>query len=122
MLALTPGTEHLLQILIILSAVLLIPVAVGLIIVLFKVAFLVHSTSEFVRVAIYELMPVVKELRLMVANLETMTDKAAAGMQELGNALHNTSPILKRGVAQVKSGTNALISGIARSFGKASNV
>ncbi len=113
---LAPGTEHLLQLLILTSIVLLIPVFVGVTVVLFKLAFLIHSTSDFVNFASNELTPVVKELRLTVDHLETMGHRASSGMQDMGQTLQSVRPLVKTGVARTKTFASALISGLKRSF------
>jgi hypothetical protein len=114
----TPGTEQLLQGLIILSGLLMIPVIVGVMVVLFQLAFLIHSTSEFLTFASYELGPMVKDIRQMVGHLEEIGERTSSGVQELGNNLQHAAPILQRGLSRFKIGTSALISGITRSFGR----
>lgn len=113
---LTTGTEQLLQVFIVLAGILLIPVVIGLVVVLFKLAFLIHSTSEFLRMASYELTPLVKELRLIVNHLEHIGKQASTGVQEVSNTLHHTGPALKKGLGQLKVGIGAIFSGISRSF------
>jgi hypothetical protein len=115
---LTAGTEQLLQIFIVLAAVLLIPVAVGLMVVLFKLAFLIHSTSEFLRLASYELAPVIKDLRRLADQLEHMGHKASSSVQELGAGLSQAQPLLKKGFGSISQGASAILSGIGRSFRK----
>lgn len=116
----TPGTEQLLQVFIVLAAVLLIPVAVGFLLVLFKLAFLLHSVQEFVRIATYELTPLIKELRLIVDHLEDLGHKAAVSVQEIREGIHHAGPLLRKGIDQVRAGTSALVSGISRSFERSS--
>ncbi len=113
---LTAGTEQLLQILIIISMVLLVPVAVGLVVVLFKLAFLIHSAQDFMRFATGELAPMMKEARNLLIHLETIGHQASTGMLELGNALHQAAPAMRKGAEQVSAGAKSLLSGINRSF------
>lgn len=118
---LTPETEHLLQIFILFAGILLVPVMVGVLVVLFKLAFLIHSSSEFLAAASSELSPLIKELRLMVGHLEDIGKQASSGMQGLGNSLSYTRPIVTGGLRRLRLGASAVVSGISRSFGKTSD-
>jgi predicted PurR-regulated permease PerM len=114
--SLTPETEHLLQMFIILSSVLLIPVVVGLIVIAFKFAFLLHSASEFLAFASNELTPVIQDLRSIADRLENISQKASSGVEDLGNTLTQAGPLLKGGMAKATSGLSSLLAGIGRSF------
>lgn len=111
-----PATEQLLQLFIIVSGVLLVPVVVGLLLVLFKLAFLLHSTQQLLTVASYEMAPLVKQLRLVVDHLEDIGQRTSSGVQEIGNSIHQAGPLLKRGMGQVRLGASALLTGLSRSF------
>jgi len=109
---LSPETEHLLQQFIFLSGILLIPVAIALLVVLFKAAFLIHSTSDFVRVASNELTPLMQDLRLMVANLEQAGQSASSGIHSFGDSIHSLGPALKQGLDKARVGVAALLSNL----------
>lgn len=113
---LTPETEQLLQWFIILSGILIIPVVVAALVVMFKLAFLIHSTSEFLTVARYELFPLIKEIRLTVDHVEDISQRASAGMKELSQGISQLRPLVSDGADRFKVGFEALVSGIKRSF------
>jgi hypothetical protein len=115
---LSAGTEQLLQWLIIIAGVLLIPVGLGIIVVLFKLAFLIHSASDFLAFATYELSPVIKEIRKTVDHIGTIGERASVGAYEVSQGIKNTGPLVKSGLSKLKVGTWALVSGIGRSFGQ----
>lgn len=117
---LSTETEQLLQWFIIIAGVLLIPVFIGISILLFKASFLLHSTSEFVRLASYELTPILKDLGRLSSNLGNISHKASSGVQELGSGIHHITPLVKKGLEKVKLGTSAVASGISRSFERSS--
>ncbi len=112
----TPGTEHLLQVFIILCGVLFIPVAIGLLVVLFKLAFLLHSASELLTFVSCELTPLVKELRSTVDHIENIGQKASSGVRDIENGIESVKPVVQSGFHNLKVVTSALVSGISRSF------
>ena len=99
--SLTPETEHLLQFFIILSSVLIIPVVVGLIVISFKLAFLIHSASDFLAFATHELSPLIQDLRSIADRLENMSERASSGVEDIGNTLNQAGPLLKTGVSKL---------------------
>jgi hypothetical protein len=115
---LAPGTEYLLQIFIILSGVLLIPLVVSLIVVIFKLAFLVHSASDFLAFASSELTPILRELRSTADHVESISQKAALRVQDINNSIESARPTVEKSIQKTKSFTKAVFTGVLRSFGK----
>ena len=115
-LVLSPETEQWFRILLIAATLLLIPITVGFLVVFFKAAFLLHSVYELVTVARYELYPLLKDLRLTVDNVEDITHRAQSGIQDLGYNIRQIKPNLKYGTRNVKTGVQAFVTGLTRSF------
>ncbi len=113
---LSPGTEQLLQIFIGIAALLLIPVAVSLVVVLFKLAFLMHAVQELVRMVSYELVPLLKDVRSLANKLEVIGRSASNSVQGLGSTLQQIGPLLKEGIARLRTSISASVSGLGRSF------
>lgn len=113
-------TEQLLQLFIILSAVLLIPVTVAFIVVLFKLAFLIHSTSEFLTFAANELSPVLKDIRLLATHFEEIGQRASSAVKDIGNVVSQTTPLVKQGANKLVNNILSVLSGINRSFERSS--
>lgn len=94
--------------------VILIPVGLLLTVVLFKLAFLLHTVSDFVGVARYELMPLLRELQQTSAHLETLSAKVVASVESVEKGVHAVKPTLSKGLGLVceKLGeTTSLLSG-----------
>lgn len=113
---LTPQTEQWLRVVLIGIGLLLIPVTVALMVVLFKLAFLLHSVYELVTIARYELFPILKDLRLTVDNVEEITHRTSAGLQEVSHQINQIRPNVHYGIRKVQTGVKALVSGLRRSF------
>jgi len=111
---LSPETEHLLQQFIFLSGILLIPVAIALLVVLFKAAFLIHSTSDLVRTASTELTPMMQDLRTMIANLEQAGQSASSGIHSFGDGIQSLGPVLMQGLDKARAGVATLLSSLGR--------
>ena len=102
------------DVLAVVSWLLLIVVGGLLSAVLFKLVFLLHSVSEFMTIARYELSPVIKELRLTADHLEVISGKAASGVESVEKGIH----ALRHTPDLIKSGTGAVVEGIRQSFAK----
>lgn len=79
---------------------LLIPIALLLGIVLYKLAFIAHGVSEFLTLARYELYPTLKDLRQVASNVEVLSAKAVHGAETIEKGLETAG----RGVESVASG------------------
>ena len=117
-----PHTEHLLQFFILTAGVLLIPVLIGLMVVVLQLAFLIHSTSEFVRFATGELLPVIRDVRLMMGNLNDVSLRVTSGIQEASQTLQQTGPLLKQGATQLQKRALAFFSGLQSTFSRSKAV
>lgn len=100
--------------------VLAVPIAVGLLVVLFQLAFLLHSVTDFVRFVTYELTPVVKDIRALADSASRIGLKASAGVKGLENLVGQVGPCLKEGASRLKSSASAIFSGVGRSFFRSS--
>lgn len=94
--------------------IILIPVGLLLTMVLFKLAFLLHTVSDFVGVARYELIPLLRELQQTSTHLETLSAKVVASVESVEKGVHAIKPTLSKGlgVLREKLGvTTSLLSG-----------
>lgn len=96
--------------------VLAVPIAVGLIVVLFQLAFLLHSVTDFVRFATYELTPVVKDIRALADSASRIGLKTAAGVKGLENLVGQVGPLVKEGATRLKHSASSIFSGVSRSL------
>ncbi len=117
--------EYLLELtnLIRVSWILLIPVGVLLVMVLYKLVMLLHSVSEFLTLAQYELSPAIKDLRLTAAHVETISAKAASSVEAVERGIQSTKPAIDKGVHSVRAfphalkvGIESLMNGLKNSF------
>lgn len=87
---------------------LLVPVAVLLGIVLYKIAFFLHGLSEFMTMARYEIYPTLKDLRLIADRAEVLSAKALNTAEAFENGVHAA----ERGVDKVKNISESLLGGV----------
>lgn len=114
----TAETEQILRIFIIVAGVMVIPVAVALMMVLFKLAFLLHSAQELMTIATHELSPLLKEARLLVTHLESISQQASSGVQGVSNTVQQAGPLFKKSIHSVKQSFLGMIGGLYQSFVK----
>ncbi len=110
--------ESQLEILTTVSWVLLMPVGVLLVIVLFKLAFILHGVSEFWAVARYELYPTLKDLRQVASRAEILSEKAVTGVETLEKGVEAAG----QGVQKIKGFSEGFaggFGGVAGTFLKA---
>ncbi len=110
--------ESQLEILTTVSWVLLMPVGVLLVIVLFKLAFILHGVSEFWTVARYELYPTLKDLRQVASRAEILSEKAVTGVE----TLEKGAVAAGQGIEKLKGfseGFSSNFGGVAGTFLKA---
>jgi hypothetical protein len=106
---------------------LLIAVGFLLVMVLSKLAFLLHSVSEFFGVVRYELFPVLKELRQTASHLQVLSGKLVDGLNAVEKGVEVATPPLQQGLRMAQNvthtvsqragnGVSSLLGGIRRSF------
>lgn len=107
------------------SWIILIPVGVLLAMVLYKLAMLMHSVSEFLVLARHELSPTLQDVRKTAHHVELITSKAAVSVNTVEQGMLAVGPAMNRGVERlrhvpddIKSGVVALLSGLRTSFSK----
>lgn len=105
------------------NLLILVPVGVLLVMLLYKLVMLLHSLSEFLSIARYELSPAIKDLRLTASHVETLSAKAVASVESVERGVEATRPVIGKGVENVRqvsedirSGLFALLGGLRRSF------
>lgn len=113
---LTPETEQTVRAFLMVAGGLLIPLAVILVVVLFQTAFLLKSLSECLSLARYEILPMIKELRLTADHVEEISYRASTGLRQVSDGLTQVRPMVEQSLIKAKHGARALVSGIARSF------
>lgn len=111
--------------LVLVSWIVLIPVGVLLAMVLYKLAMLMHSLSEFLVLARHELSPTLQDVRKTAHHVELITSKAAVSVNTVEQGMQAVGPAMNRGVRRlrhvpndIKTGILALFSGLRASFSK----
>jgi hypothetical protein len=103
--------------------VLLIPVGVLLALVLYKVLALLQAGLEFVTIARYDVVPMLKEVRETLVHVEAVTSRVSGAVQQVERVAHQAKPFLQRSGNQASTGLQklansggVLLSGIVRAF------
>jgi hypothetical protein len=84
---------------------LLWPIGVCLLILLVQCVLLAYGLLDCLTILRYELLPMLKDIRLTAAHVEDISQRVVSG-----------SDLLKKGVSSSRVGLQALVAGINRSF------
>jgi hypothetical protein len=93
---LSSDTDYILRIVILTSGILLVPIGIAFLVLLFKLMFLLHSLSDFLKVIRYELTPVIQELRQVAENLGGLAGSTSEGFHKMARTVRLAGPYLKR--------------------------
>ena len=96
MIELTADTEFWLRTLALVATLLLVPVAVLAMVLLVKLLLLLHSVHEFVKLARYELGPVLQEVRQLAEALGTVGDVASSNFKKLQEVAGKAVPLMDK--------------------------
>ena len=108
MIILTPETEYWLRLFIIISLALAVPLGITLMVLLFKMMFLLHSVSDFLKMARYELLPVIQEVRQLAEGIGGLAGSASDGFKKMRKTLALTGPHLERLAERLRRVTASL--------------
>jgi predicted PurR-regulated permease PerM len=106
---------------------LLIPVVVLMVVLLVQVVMIAAGVKNLLHTVQYEIMPVIKELRLTAEHLEAISAKAASSVESVQRGLQATGPMLKQGASSLKDASKniaatavsyvtSMLSGIRKSY------
>jgi hypothetical protein len=102
-LALPPSWEAPVQFLVITFTVLLIPVVLMLCLVLYRVVVLLTQSSELVQLTQYELMPLIRDARVMVTNFSQVSGRVNQGVNAFSSGVEKLSPAVRQGAETLKN-------------------
>jgi hypothetical protein len=94
----------------------LIPVGFLLAIVLYRLIILLHTLSEFLSLARYEMTPTMKDIRLTAQNMEALSRKAVGSVQTIENGVAAAGPAMQSAKRRVVTGFQSLVGGLRQAF------
>jgi len=101
--AIPPSWEAPVQFLVITFTVLLIPVVLMLCLVLYRVVVLLTQSSELVQLTQYELMPLIRDARVMVTNFSQVSGRVNQGVNAFSSGMEKLSPAVRQGAETIKN-------------------
>lgn len=107
------------------SWILLIPAGLLVVLLLYKMVYLLHTVSEFVSISRFELYPLLQSLQRTADHVDKLTGKVVAGVEQIERGIENTKPMVADAARKVADGmsslsrqSGSLFSGLLGLFGR----